>query len=334
MRKVDDCDVSSTVHGPGGSGGLPAVLLIGFNRPQTIARVFEGIRAAQPARLYIALDAPRPDVASDFERCAAVRDLIRVDWECEVHLRASREHLGCRDGVSAALDWFFEHEEEGIIIEDDCVPNASFWPFCAEMLERYRHDERIASISGSNYEFGRIDREASYYFSRQIYVWGWATWRRVWQSVDRSLDNWPELRESGWLRELLGSAASQRFWTRNFDAAQARTIDAWSYFMVYSAWTHGQMSVVPARNLTTNIGFGPDAVHTRKTSRYDRMPTQELDFPLVHPHFEMVDEAADRLVATHHYSRHILPRRVWNRATADVEARLRQIREHHNIRVI
>src|ERR1022692_145354 len=178
MRKVDDLTSSALVQARAGSSPLPAVLLIGFNRPSTTARVFEEICAARPSRLYVALDAPRPGVASDITRCAEVRDSIQTDWDCDLYLRASPEHLGCRDGVCAALDWFFEHEEEGIIIEDDCVPNASFWPFCTEMLGRYRDDDRIASIAGSNYEFGRTDREASYYFSRQIYVWGWATWRR------------------------------------------------------------------------------------------------------------------------------------------------------------
>ncbi|MHB8637145.1 MAG: glycosyltransferase family 2 protein [Fimbriimonadaceae bacterium] len=316
------------------AGDLPPVLLIAFNRPATTERVFSAIREAKPSRLYIATDAARPDVVADDAKCAAVADLLRVDWDCDVRMRKSPSHLGCRDGICAALDWFFEREEAGIIVEDDCVPNASFWRFCTEMLERYRDDDRIASIAGSNYEFGKIERAASYHFSRHIYVWGWATWRRVWQNVDRSLDNWPELRESGWLADLLGSTASERFWSQKFDAARERSIDAWSYYMVYSALTRGQMSIVPSRNLTTNIGFGPDAVHTRKTSRYDRMATQELDFPLIHPHFEMVDETADRLVAAHAYSRHVLPRRVLNRAVTDVEAAIRLARERRKLRIL
>lgn len=310
------------------------MLLMGFNRPDTTARVFEAIRSARPKKVYVSLDAPRPDVASDRSRCAAVRDVIQVDWPCSVQLRVGAEHLGCRDGVCAALDWFFEYEESGIIVEDDCVPNASFWKFCTEMLNKYKDDNRVATISGSNYEFGHSSREASYYFSRQIYVWGWATWRRVWHSVDRSLSHWDQLRDSGWLRDLLSSSASERFWSRNFDAAQRRQIDAWSYYMVYSAWTHGQMSVVPSRNLTSNIGFGPDAVHTRRSTRYDRMPTEELEFPLVHPSLEMVDEAADRYVAAQNYSRHVFPRRVWNRATSDLESVIRRIRETRQVKLM
>lgn len=334
MKIVDNKADSALVHAPAPTLQVAPVLLIAFNRPDTTSRVFDAIRSAAPARLYVAIDAPRPDRPSDVERCAAVRDVVRVDWPCEVKLLVAPEHRGCRDGVCAALDWFFEQEEEGIILEDDCVPNASFWRFCTEMLERYRFDDRIASIAGSNYEFGRGRRESSYYFSRQIYVWGWATWRRVWQNVDRKLEHWPELRETHWLRHLLRSSATERFWAGKFDMAMKRTIDAWSYFVVYSALTGARMSVVPTKNLTTNIGFGPDAVHTRRSTRYDRMPTEELEFPLVHPHHVMVDEQADRLVARQNYSRHILPRRVWNRAWSDVEAALRRIRERVGARLL
>jgi hypothetical protein len=267
-------------------------------------------------------------------RCKAVRDLIRVDWNCDLRILDRTEHLGCRDGVSTALDWFFTHEAEGIVLEDDCIPNDSFWPYCAEMLERYRDDVRVASVAGVNYEQGRARRSSSYYFSRHVYVWGWATWRRVWQSVDRNLTDWPELRKQGWLRSLLGSEATERYWIRALDKAHAREIDAWSYYMLYSSWTKGQMSVVPTRNLVTNIGFGPDAVHTKKSTRYDRMATEELSFPLQHPHFEMVDEAADRLVAERMYSRYPLPRRVWNRANAEIEAIMRQRRDRAHVRLI
>ena len=149
----------------------PALFLV-FNRPDTTARVFEALRAARPARLYVAADGPRPNREGEAARCDDVRRIAtQVDWPCKVTTLFRDRNLGCRIGVSTAIDWFFEHEEEGIVLEDDCLPSTSFFPYCAELLARYRHDERVMCVSGDNFQLGREVTQYSYYFSRNIHCW-------------------------------------------------------------------------------------------------------------------------------------------------------------------
>ena len=176
------------------------VLMIAFNRPEKTRRVFEAVRAAAPRRLYLAADGPRADVPSDADRCERTRRVLDdITWPCEVQRLYQPSNLGCKRGVAAAIDWFLTHEDSGIILEDDCVPTADFFPFCAELLERYRDNPEVMMIGGHN-EFGTWDAtEASYLFSRTAPIWGWATWRRAWDRYDPAMTSWgePETRAPG-----------------------------------------------------------------------------------------------------------------------------------------
>ena len=150
------------------------VLFLVFNRPETTRQVFEAIRTAKPPRLYIAADGPRLEREGERASCEEVRKIaLEVDWECDVNTLFRVENLGCKRGPSEGISWFFEHEDEGIILEDDCLPDQSFFSFCEELLERYRNDTRIMAISGNNFQHGRKRTEYSYYFSRYFHGWGW-----------------------------------------------------------------------------------------------------------------------------------------------------------------
>src|SRR5260221_13687320 len=165
------------------------VLFILFNRPDTTAQVFDQIKTAQPKRLYIAADGPRLDFPDDELLCKQAREVIKgIDWDCEVKILFNNENIGCKLGVSAALNWFFSQEEEGIILEDDCLPANGFFKFCDTLLEKYRDDTRIRHITGCNLQFGKKWGNASYYFSNRTHVWGWASWRRVWNIYVLSLE--------------------------------------------------------------------------------------------------------------------------------------------------
>src|SRR5258707_6457605 len=179
-----------------------AVLLIIFNRPETTKLVFEAIRKAKPARLYIAADGPREDVASDIESCIAARKAVEnIDGDCKVESRFSNQILNCGVAPSSAFTWFFQHEEEGIILEDDCLPSQSFFWFCQELLERYRHDSRVMHIGGNNFLNGwQKDSDYSYYFSRSGFIWGWATWRRAWEKFDFEIRKYEEAKRNGFFR--------------------------------------------------------------------------------------------------------------------------------------
>lgn len=264
-----------------------AVLFIVFNRPDTTKKVFEMIRKAQPPRLYVTADGSRPDKAGDKEKCQEVRRIATaVDWDCEVKTLFREKNLGPKIAISSAIDWFFEHEEEGVILEDDVLPLPTFFQYCDELLERYRHDARVGVISGCNFVSKRFTPKESYFFSWHNHVWGWASWRRAWQYYDITMQAWPEWRDKGGLKSVLDrNKLFESYWTSIFDIAYNGGIITWDYQWTFTCWYHGMITALPAHNQTYNIGFArPDAVHTTgNVPDYIKKSIPELlEFPLTH----------------------------------------------------
>ena len=268
---------------------VPVLFLI-FNRPETTARVIEAIRAARPQRLYVAADGPR-ERPGEVERCDKARQIATAaDWPCQVYTLFRMENLGCRRAVSSAIDWFFEHEEEGIILEDDCVPSADFFRFCSELLPRFRSDKRVMAICGSCYTKSTFDMPESYYFSYFADVWGWATWRRAWRLYDRDLSRWPEFKQAGRLRAAFkGDHWREKWWSSYFDQTAASKIDTWDYPWIYTVIEQDGLACYPTRNLVSNLGWHVDAHLTKVEAGSDPgplacRPHQPYYFPLRHPH--------------------------------------------------
>ena len=279
-----------------------AVLFIVFNRPDTTARVFETIRQAKPPRLYVAADGPRKGRAGEAERVAEVRKIATaVDWPCEVKTLFRDDNLGCKSAVSSAIAWLFEHEDRGIILEDDCVAHPDFFCFCNVLLERYAEDERVSVVTGDNFQNGRRRGDASYYFSKYNHCWGWATWRRAWRYYQGDLPFWPEWRNSdNWIRQT-PDPIERAYWERIFDRVRAEQIDSWAYPWTASIWYHGGLTATPNVNLVSNIGFGEDAMHTTSAnSKFAGMPTYPLDY-LQHPLWIEQDKDADKHAFDHHF---------------------------------
>lgn len=271
------------------------VLFLIFNRPEPARRVFEIIRKAEPPRLYVAADGPRRDRSTEPELCNETREVTaRVDWPCQIQRLYRDRNLGCKKAVSEAVDWFFDREQEGIILEDDCLPDPSFFLFCDELLQRYREDQTVGIISGNNFQFGRTYGDASYYFSRYAHIWGWASWRRVWQYYDRDATCWPQLRADGRLESIFDSRREIRHWRRAFDAVRAGKVDAWSYNLVLTLWAKRMACVLPQKNLVQNIGFGRDATHTVLDDQVAQLAPESMDFPLRHPQTVATCTPADR----------------------------------------
>ncbi|MDP1678028.1 MAG: hypothetical protein Q8L88_14315 [Bacteroidota bacterium] len=275
------------------------VLFLIFNRPETTAKVFEAIRKAKPSRLYIAADGARELVVGEFEKCRRVREIARnVDWQCEVKTLFREKNLGCKVAVSSAIDWFFDHEEEGIILEDDCLPNPSFFTFCNTLLERYRTDVRVMHIGGTSYlphrPFG--EKNASYYFSRDPYVWGWASWRRAWQLYDVKMKKFPEFLSTNMLETYYDSKREVRFWRKEFEKVFSGGMDTWDYQWKFTVLRSSGLCVIPKVNLITNIGFGTEATHTKQSSdqRFS-IPSEELT-AIVHPKNLVIDTEADAAI--------------------------------------
>lgn len=261
------------------------VAFIIFNRVDTTERVFAEIARARPPKLLVVGDGPRASRAGEAAKVAATRAVIdKVDWECEVLTNFSESNLGCKKRVSSGIDWVFEQVEEAIILEDDCLPDPSFFRFCQEMLQRYRQDQRVGMISGDNFQFGRKYGQDSYYFSKYVHIWGWACWRDRWQGFyDVNISQWPTLRDQGRVIDLVGRSSEVGYWTRIFDRVYKGQIDTWDYQWGFVNWAEGRACVIPSVNLISNIGFGVNATHTVGISEFSNLQVQKMNFPLAHP---------------------------------------------------
>ena len=266
------------------------VLFIIFNRPDTTAQVFAAIKQAQPARLFIAADAPRPGNKTDEERCRLTREVVsNIDWPCEVFTLFRESNRGCGLGVSEAIQWFFEHNSEGIILEDDCVPHPDFFSFAANMLEKYRDDHQIISVNGSNLGYTPAGSE-SYTFSRFMNMWGWATWSDRAKKIDYTMKEWREIKHPlTWLYQHLRQDLFDtdinwyRLWKYKFDKVAEDRNFTWDWQWMYYQLSNKKLSIVPSVNLVTNIGFNADATHTlQHTNPAANIPVQSIG-TITHP---------------------------------------------------
>jgi len=272
----------------------PVVLLM-FARPDTTTRVLDAIREARPRRLLVVADGAREDVPGEAERCEQTRALVeRVDWDCEVSTDFADRNLGQKSRVESGLSWAFGLEEEAIVLEDDTLPHPSFFRFCDELLERYREEERVLSISGSNFQFDGPATSDSYYFSRYPHIWGWASWRRAWEIDDPEMSRWPELRDTDWLERLVDAPHAASYWGYQLDLTY-RDRHTWDYAWLFASWLADGLHVVPNVNLVSNLGFRADATHTgpEHADFLGDLPTAEMRFPLIHPDQISRNTAAD-----------------------------------------
>ena len=266
-----------------------------FNRPDVTLKVFERIRDVKPQKLFIIADGAR--FAEEDNKCKQVRSIVKkIDWECEVLTNFSDVNLGCKLRVSSGLDWVFNNVESAIILEDDCLPEPSFFEFCSELLTRYVNDQRVMMISGDNFQFGKKRTKDSYYFSIFPHCWGWATWRRAWQYYDIDMKLWLTVRDNGWLMDILHSKSAVRYWENIFQDVFDDLIDTWDYQWTFACWLHSGLTILPNINLVSNIGFNDEATHTKKSkNRLANIHTESLILPLIHPKFVIRNFQSDSL---------------------------------------
>jgi hypothetical protein len=245
---------------------IPILFLI-FNRPDTTEKVFEKIREIRPKNLYVSSDGARENKPGEYEKCEMAKSIIKkVDWECEVNVNFSEINLGCKEGVTKGINWFFENVESGIILEDDCVPDLSFFGFCKVMLEKYRNDKRIMHIGGVNFQDSNKRGNKSYYFSRYCHVWGWATWKDRWQKYDVNMSDYDESMYNKISESLISDKEIISYYKRLFDIVKNNKLDTWDFQWVWTVWKNDGVSIIPNVNLVKNIGFGEEATHTVSTS--------------------------------------------------------------------
>ena len=283
-----------------------------FNRPEHTRRVFSVISAVKPAQLFIMADGPRHDRPDDVARCNAVRAIVQdIEWPCKVWTDFSSTNMGCGERSITGLNWVFEHVDEVIFIEDDALPELSFFAFCREMLWRFHEDQRVMSVRGVNL-FPERTLSYSYFFSNLVGTWGLALWRRSWQQFDPAMAIWPEAHESSLLANVFPRRAHWKYWHRVLDDCYRGNF-SWDYAFALSCWVQDGLTVVPARNLVRNIGFGPNSTHTKVDTGPGKLPLQSLSFPLRHPPFVLPDRAYDALACDWLVRQTRLPRRAANK---------------------
>ena len=279
------------------------VLVIAFNRPDHLRTLLSRLQEIRPINLYVAIDGPRDQIPGESERVQECRDLLKtIDWNCELHTLIRETNLGCGTGVSTAITWFFENVEHGVILEDDIIPTPSFFPFCANLLERYRDDDRVFAISGCNFvpPKGLTQPDAPYRFSQVPHIWGWATWRRSW--AQHHLDI------AGWQKDLPPTALWQRagrsvsgaaYWASTFELLARKKVDTWDGQLVLASMMANQWTATSNVNLIENIGFGEDATHTVE-DRKELQPVGDIEFPIADVPVEL-DTKADAWTRQHHF---------------------------------
>jgi hypothetical protein len=275
------------------------VLFCIFNRPDLTRRVWNAIARQRPRQLLVAADGPRPEYPADGDLVQQCRDICRgIDWPCQVETFFRESNRGCRRQMAEAIGWAFAQHERLIILEDDCLPDDSFFRFCEILLARFASDERVMMISGDNFQPAPRG-PFSYYFSRYSHIWGWASWRRAWQHFDLPMRTWPAFREAGRLREVGCDDEETRYWTGIFDRQHAGQINTWDYSWAYACWQRRGLTVLPQTNLVSNIGFRADGTHTRdpasEWANREVVPLRKM----VHPAVISADLVADEYTWRH-----------------------------------
>jgi hypothetical protein len=273
------------------------VAIIVFRRPEVTRRLLAVLAEVKPSDLYVIADGPRPGNEGDVVACKETRALFdSLPWNCKIHRCFSEENLGCGIRPASGLDWLFDRVEQAIILEDDCLPDMSFFAFCEELLLKYADDERVMHISGSTYRDRTANVDSSYFFSRYPACWGWATWRRAWRLYDFNVSAWSELKDTEWLARLINESVVEEFWAAQFSrAAEDREAPSfWDYQWAFNCWANSGVSIFPRCNLVSNLGCGEDATHLHgKDDPLGNVPVGSIEFPLRHPARVLPDPKED-----------------------------------------
>lgn len=259
------------------------ILFLTFNRYDETIKSFEKIIEYKPTELYIASDGPRLDKIGENEVVISIRKYIlsSIDWPCKIFTKFSDKNEGCKYAVSNSITWFFENVEYGVIIEDDCLVDVTFFDFCNQLLILYKNNENIWHIDASNFITNSLNSN-SYHFSKYFLIWGWATWRRAWKKYSISMEGFDSFKNKQYLKNVFSDKLELIYWEKQLNMAYLNQIDTWDYQWFYTIWSNNGLSIRPDVNLVQNIGFSETATHTKKSNLiFTKMIAGEFQFPLV-----------------------------------------------------
>lgn len=302
------------------------ILIVAFNRPDHLRVLINRLKQIEPVHLFVAIDGPRPERVGEAEKVQACKNLVEsIDWPCEVRTNYQDTNLGCGLGVTTAISWFFSQVERGIILEDDIIPDASFFPYCTELLNRYEHDDRVFAISGCNFVPSKAltNPEDSYRFSQVPHIWGWATWRRSWNQHQLDIHGWRKkfFPFTLWARSGFSLPATA-YWASTFELLARKEVDTWDGQLVLASMKSHQLTATSNVNLIENIGFGKDATHTME-DRQELQPVVAISLPTV-PIQVAIDQKADRWTRKHHF------RATWRGIAGQADTYLKQRKLRRN----
>lgn len=252
------------------------ILFMVFNRLEETKQVFSEIEKINPQNLFVAIDGPRIGNKSDRVAQKQIISLIKSSpLKKNVTWLIRKNNLGCKVGVSSAIDWFFSKIDAGIILEDDCVPNQDFFYFCESMLKVYKNDTRVMMITGTNYQLQTKQIHTDYFFSQHYVIWGWATWKRAWEKYDVNMSSWPELRSLNILSYLSHDYFIKKHFETTFDLIRDDLVDTWDIQWVFACLFNSGLCIVPRVNLISNIGVS--GVHATQVTSAHFRPHFSLD---------------------------------------------------------
>jgi hypothetical protein len=302
------------------------VLFVVFNRLDTVKEVLNGIKKVKPTKLYVGADGPRNK--EEKKKTDEVRKYIleTVDWDCEIKTLFRKNNLGCAKAVSGAIDWLFENEYFGVILEDDCYPDETFFYFCKKLLKKYKKNDKVMHISGTNYQYnGGVKVKESYYFSKYVHVWGWATWKRAWKKFDLNMNDWPKIKNSKKFLENFSSNEEKvllKGWFQNSYNDKNRS---WAVPWMYSLMKNEGISIKPAKNLIKNIGFSGEATHTEGTRLYILKTPLESIKKINHPKLIKTNTNADEFTFKREFSRKSLILKIYDLAPNNLKKSFKKI---------
>ena len=263
------------------------ILFIVFNRPSTTQIVFDRIKSIKPKQLFIAADGPRLNHPSDHQNCEEVKSIVQqIDWDCELKTLFRETNLGCGEAPASAISWFFEQVEYGIILEDDCLPDQTFFPFAEEMLIKYQNQPHVMIVAGTNPINDKFPILNSYTFGYSAGIWGWATWKRAWKSYNFNVPEWGNPHTKQQFEDFFTNKKIFNSLKNGLHLVHNQQLDAWDYQWAFYRTMNNGLGIIPQHNLISNIGFGSIATHTFEENHpSSNRPTQPLQFPLNHPPF-------------------------------------------------
>ncbi|MDA9334091.1 nucleotide-diphospho-sugar transferase [Actinomycetota bacterium] len=278
------------------------ILVIAFNRPDHLKVLIDRLREVQPTRIYFAVDGPREGNAAEKHKVTECQEMVSdINWDCEIRTHFQETNLGCGLGVSTAITWFFKHVERGMILEDDIIPDLSFFPFCEELLVRHENDSQVFAISGCNFvPPEEISTHAAYRFSQVPHIWGWATWRNRWQQYNLDISGWREDLPPTKLWVKSGrSIPAAVYWAGTFELLARKEVDTWDGQLVYMCMKSGLLTATSNTNLIDNIGFNDQATHTL-VDLGELQPVTPISLPTI-PQLVQLDKKADAWTRKNHF---------------------------------